>query len=96
MTIRLVLADDHSIFLDGLEGLLRLEPEFEVVGRYTSGKDALLAVRDLAPDILVLDLRMPDMDGLEVLRRLVHEGLSRASTRMTCWRRSRSECGGWC
>jgi DNA-binding NarL/FixJ family response regulator len=73
MTIRLVLADDHSIFLDGLEGLLRVEPGFEVVGRFTDGAQALQAVRDLAPDILLLDLRMPGMDGLEVLRRLVQE-----------------------
>lgn len=67
MTIRLVLVDDHPITLDGLAQLFSTEPDFEVVAQATSGEEGLKAVRRLLPDILVLDLRMPEMDGLAVL-----------------------------
>jgi len=73
MTMRVVLADDHPLFLDGLEQLLRLEPDVEVVARCIDGEEALKAVRELAPDILLLDLRMPGKDGLAVLRELASE-----------------------
>lgn len=74
MTIRIALADDHPIFLDGLEQLFRLEPDLEVVARCVDGDEALEAVRDLGPDILLLDLRMRGKDGLEVLRELKAQG----------------------
>jgi DNA-binding NarL/FixJ family response regulator len=70
MPIRVVLSDDHPIVLGGLETLLRTEGDFEVVARCVNGREALEAVREHRPDLLVLDLRMPGMDGLEVLRRL--------------------------
>jgi len=73
MTIRIALADDHPIFLDGLEQLFRLEPGLEVVARCVDGDEALQAVRDHGPDILVLDLHMRGKDGLEVLRELKAE-----------------------
>jgi DNA-binding NarL/FixJ family response regulator len=68
--IRIVLADDHAIVLDGLEQLFRLEPEFEVVARSTTAEAALKAVQEHQPDILVLDLVMPGHDGIWVLREL--------------------------
>jgi two-component system nitrate/nitrite response regulator NarL len=68
--IRVVLADDHVIVLDGLEQLFRLEPEFEVVARSTTADAALKAVEEHRPDILVLDLVMPGHDGMWVLREL--------------------------
>jgi DNA-binding NarL/FixJ family response regulator len=68
--IRLVLADDHPIVLDGLEGLFRLEPDFAVVARAGNGAAALVAVQEHQPDVLILDLRMPELDGLGVLREL--------------------------
>lgn len=74
MTIRIALADDHPIFLDGLEQLFRFEPDLEVVARCIDGDEALKAVRELAPDILLLDLRMRGKDGLAVLRELKAEG----------------------
>jgi two-component system NarL family response regulator/two-component system nitrate/nitrite response regulator NarL len=73
--IRLLLADDHPIVLDGLEQLFRLEPDCEVVGRSRDGADALRKLRELAPDVLVLDVRMPRGDGLAVLRAMAEEGL---------------------
>ncbi|PYQ56554.1 MAG: DNA-binding response regulator, partial [Acidobacteria bacterium] len=64
--IRLILADDHRIILEGLEQLFRREKDFEVVATATTGEKALEAVRKHRPDILVLDIRMPDGDGLWV------------------------------
>jgi DNA-binding NarL/FixJ family response regulator len=72
MPIRIVLADDHPLLLDGLELLLRREPDFEVLACCHDGLQALHAVRQLCPDVLVLDLCMPGKDGLEVLRE-VHQ-----------------------
>lgn len=68
MPIRLLLADDHPIVLDGLEQLFRLEPDFEVVARCRDGEETLRALQVHRPDVLVLDIRMPRTDGLDVLR----------------------------
>ncbi len=65
--IRVALADDHPIVLDGLEQLFRLEPDFQVVGRCREGEAALDLLRTLRPDLLILDVRMPGLGGLEVL-----------------------------
>ena len=66
--IRIVTADDHPIFRDGLRRLLESEPEFEVVGEAGCGAEALRLVAQLKPDVLLVDLSMPDMTGLDVLR----------------------------
>lgn len=73
--IRLILADDHPIVLDGLVQLFRVEPDFEVVARCRDGEEALREVRAHRPDVLVLDVRMPRMDGLQVLRKVRQEEL---------------------
>ena len=65
--IRLVLADDHPIVLDGLEQLFSTEPDLEVVARATSAEGALRALEEFRPDVLVLDLAMPGLDGLWVM-----------------------------
>jgi DNA-binding NarL/FixJ family response regulator len=75
MPIRLVLADDHPIVLDGLEQLFRLSRDFAVVARCRDGEETLRAVRLHRPDVLVLDIRMPRGDGLQVLRSLQEEDL---------------------
>ena len=75
MTVHLALADDHPIVLDGLESLFRLEPDFQVAARCINGEETLVAVRRHRPDILILDLRMPRGDGLEILRTLRREKL---------------------
>jgi DNA-binding NarL/FixJ family response regulator len=66
--IRLLLADDHPIVLDGLEQLFRFEEDCTVVGRCRDGAETLRRLQELRPDVLVLDVRMPRGDGLEVLR----------------------------
>ena len=77
MTVNLVLCDDHPIVLTGLEGLFRLEQDFQVLARCINGEEALAAVRQHNPDILVLDLHIPGPGGdvLEILRTLRREKL---------------------
>ena len=73
--IRLVLADDHPIVLAGLTRLFSLEPDLEILGAAATGEEALRLVRELSPDVLILDIRMPDKDGLVVLREIIRERL---------------------
>jgi len=70
MPIRVIVADDHPIVLEGLAQLFNLEKDFKVVEQCSSGAQALDAVQRLEPDVLVLDVRMPKVDGLAVLREL--------------------------
>ena len=68
--IRILIADDHLIFRAGLRRLLETEPGFVVVGEATEGEETVRRVRELKPDILLLDLAMPGVPGLEALRQL--------------------------
>ena len=70
MTIRVLLADDHPSVLRGLEGILAREPDIEVVASCGDGLAALEAAQRLRPDVAVVDIRMPRMDGLELTRLL--------------------------
>ncbi|HWX86529.1 MAG TPA: response regulator transcription factor [Xanthobacteraceae bacterium] len=71
--IRIVLADDHPIVLDGLRNLIRAEPDFELVGEAASGLSALKIVREQRPDVAVLDISMPELNGIVLSRRLAGE-----------------------
>ncbi|MGZ5432486.1 MAG: response regulator [Thermoanaerobaculia bacterium] len=75
MTIRIVVADDHPFILDGLDQLFRAEEDCQIVARAANGEDALRAVQMYRPDVVVLDVRMPRMDGIELLRRMHAEQL---------------------
>ena len=66
--IRIVIAEDHQIVREGLHFFLDAQPDIEVVGEAANGKEALEIVGEARPDVLLLDLIMPEMDGLEVLR----------------------------
>lgn len=68
--IRIVLADDHPIVRDGLRKLLSLEEDIEVVGEASDGREVVQVIQETNPDILILDLRMPFMDGLATLQAL--------------------------
>jgi DNA-binding NarL/FixJ family response regulator len=72
--IRVVIADDHAIFRDGLRMLLAAEPGIEVVGEASDGTEVLSAVRRTKPHILLLDLLMPRLPGIESLRQLAEAG----------------------
>src|SRR6476659_4130362 len=69
-TVRILLADDHPIVRDGLKKLLQLEDDFEVVGEAGDGREVLEKCHELDPDVLLLDLRMPNLDGLSALQAL--------------------------
>lgn len=75
MPIGLVLADDHPLVLDGLASLFQREEDITVLARCRDGEETLRAVRQHRPDVLILDIRMPGKDGLEVLRELHRERL---------------------
>jgi DNA-binding NarL/FixJ family response regulator len=75
MTVSLVVADNQPLFLDGLEKLFAGQEGFELQARCLSGEDALSAVVRFQPDILLLDLDLPKMDGLSVIRAIKREGL---------------------
>ena len=73
MTTRVLLADDHEIVLDGVHAMLEREPEFEVIGKVTDGSQAVCLSREQAPNIVVMDLTMPDMSGIEATRLILTE-----------------------
>lgn len=70
MTIRLLIADDQEMVRRGIRRIVETQPDMEVVGEAANGVDAVELGRTLAPDVALVDIRMPRMDGLEVTRRL--------------------------
>jgi DNA-binding NarL/FixJ family response regulator len=70
MAIHIVVVDDHPIVRDGLVAVLSTQPDFEVVGEASNGPEAIQCVSTIKPDVILLDLEMPDMDGVETLQRL--------------------------
>ncbi|MEZ4859817.1 MAG: response regulator transcription factor [Caldilineaceae bacterium] len=74
MPIHILIADDHPIVRDGLMAVLSTQPDFEVVGVADNGERVLQQVAALQPDLLLLDLEMPEVDGVETLRRLAAQG----------------------
>jgi two-component system response regulator NreC len=71
--IRLIIADDHVVVREGLVALLEEEPDLEVVGQAGTGREAVALVRQQQPHIALLDIAMPDMNGLEATRQIVAE-----------------------
>lgn len=72
-TLRVVLADDHTIVRKGIRGLLRQLPDVEVVAEASDGREALEIVRTLRPDLVLMDITMPGMNGLEATVRIARE-----------------------
>jgi DNA-binding NarL/FixJ family response regulator len=71
--IRIVLADDHDLMRRGIRGLLESEPDFEVCGEAANGREALELTNRLKPDVIVLDLGMPELNGLDALKQIHKE-----------------------
>lgn len=69
--IRLLLVDDHDVVRSGIRALLNAQEDMEVVGEAASGEEAIHAVMELAPDVVLMDITMPGMDGLEATRQIV-------------------------
>jgi two-component system response regulator NreC len=73
MSIKILLADDHAIVRQGLHSLLEKEPDIEVVGEAEDGREALELARELMPDVVVMDITMPNLNGVEATRLITHE-----------------------
>ena len=72
MTTRVLLADDHKILRQGLQTLLQNEPDIEVVGQADNGRDAIELAKELQPDVVIMDVAMPDVGGIEATRELLN------------------------
>ncbi len=70
MKVRILLADDHAVLRAGLKLLLNAQSDMQVIGEATTGPEVLTVARALGPDLVILDVGMPDMDGLQVLRQI--------------------------
>jgi DNA-binding NarL/FixJ family response regulator len=67
-TVRLLIADDHALVREGMRAMLASEPNLEVVGEAENGREALELCRELRPDLILMDVRMPEMDGMAATR----------------------------
>ena len=73
--IKILVADDHPMLREGLVAVLGTQPDFEVVGEAATGNEAVRSVEELEPDVVLLDLEMPELDGVKVLERLREGGV---------------------
>lgn len=73
MSIRVLLADDHDLFLEGLARLLELEGDIAVVGRASNGMEAIALVESTKPDVVLMDINMPVVDGVEATKRILEQ-----------------------
>jgi DNA-binding NarL/FixJ family response regulator len=74
--IRLLIADDHPVVRDGLRGIFEASDEVEVVGDAANGREAVDRAAVLRPDVVLMDLRMPEMDGVAAIKRLAERGVT--------------------
>lgn len=72
--VRVLVADDHPMYRQGVVDVIKRRPELELVGEAENGRAALDAIRELEPDVALLDMRMPELDGLRVMEALEREG----------------------
>ena len=73
MRIRVLIADDHPIVRSGIMSVLATQPDFEIVGQATNGQEAVAAVATLSPDLILMDLRMPVMNGVDATAKILAE-----------------------
>ena len=71
-SIRILIADDHPVVRDGLVAMLETQPDFEIVGQASTGVEVVENARNVQPDVILLDLEMPGIDGVEALQ-LLHD-----------------------
>ena len=78
-TVRVLVADDHEVVLEGVRALIARQPDFEVCGLATTGREAVDLAQKTKPDVVVLDITMPELDGFEAIRQI------RESCRIRKW-----------
>lgn len=72
--IKVFLVDDHEIFRDGVKQLITNEPDMEVAGTASDGEEAMLAIQEVKPDVVIMDIRMPGLNGLETSQSIIKSG----------------------
>ncbi|HEX7169973.1 MAG TPA: response regulator transcription factor, partial [Rubrobacter sp.] len=75
-TLRILIAEDHPLFRKGMVFLLSSVPEFEVVGEATTGEEAVTRAAELRPDVILMDLQMPEVNGIEATKRIMQDSPS--------------------
>ncbi|HZE28885.1 MAG TPA: response regulator transcription factor [Gaiellaceae bacterium] len=88
--IRVLIADDHRLFAEALEAILDAEPEIEVVGRARNGEEAVERTFELKPDVILMDIAMPVVDGVEATKQ-IRKKLNRACVLMLTGSNSRTD-----
>ncbi len=83
---RIIIADDHPIFREGLVRAIERDKTYRIIGQVGDGEEALNLIRDLHPDLAVLDISMPTMGGLEVARRVHQEALPTEMVMLTMYK----------
>ena len=83
--IKIVVADDHKLFRDGLRKILELEPDIKVVGEGADGEEALELLRQHHPDVILFDINMPQMDGVQLAREIKARGIKSASVAVSAY-----------
>ena len=73
MNIKVLIADDHQIVREGLRSMLEKEPGINVVGEAEEGRTTLRLARDLTPDVIIMDVAMPELNGIEATRQILAE-----------------------
>lgn len=74
--IRIAIADDHAVLRSGLKAMLNYHPQFEVIAEASNGPETLAILEQCSPDVLILDLSMPGMSGVECIKEIRHRGLA--------------------
>jgi len=73
MNIKTLIVDDHGIVREGLRSLLGKQPDIKIIGEATDGRKAIELVREIVPDVIVMDITMPNLNGIDATRQIVHE-----------------------
>lgn len=73
MTVRILIADDHQVVRDGLKVLLDIPPRFQVIGTACDGREAFALARKLNPDVVIIDIAMPELNGMDATKRMLAE-----------------------
>jgi two-component system response regulator NreC len=73
MAIKVLIADDHQIMREGLRTMLEKDPDMEVMGEAEDGRTLMKMLRELTPDVIIMDVTMPDLNGIEATRHITHE-----------------------
>ena len=84
--IRILLADDHALFREGLKSLLEAEPDFRVIGEAKNGREALRAALETDPDVILMDIQMPGLDGVEATKEILKENPEAKVVMLTMYR----------